>query len=94
MAALNMAKSNEGQVAIITVTYNASDFIFEYLKSLKALIMFDERFSAVIVDNSSSDGTQKLISDYIVRENLSKKFICMPLIKMQVLVLAVILAHH
>lgn len=70
---MNIPKSDEGQVAIITVTYNATDFIFEYLKSLKALIMFDERFSAVIVDNASSDGTQKLISDYIIQENLSKK---------------------
>ena len=53
------------RVSVITVTYNASDFIAHYLKSVFAITSTDFSLEVVVVDNGSTDGTLALLeSEY------------------------------
>ena len=45
------------RVSVITVTYNASNFIAHYLKSVFAITATDFSLEVVVVDNGSTDGT-------------------------------------
>lgn len=60
-------------VTIVTVTYHASEFIDDYLQSIKALLLTDSRFSVVIVDNASGDNTANIVQDFIRQEMLGDR---------------------
>jgi GT2 family glycosyltransferase len=50
-------------VAIITVTFNSSDFIDNYLRAISPFLT-DSPHTLIIVDNASTDDTVMLIQDY------------------------------
>lgn len=57
------------KVAIITVTYNCSDFIEAYLLSVQPIITRAE-YSLVVIDNNSTDNTNQLITKHIQKHSL------------------------
>lgn len=66
------------QVAIITVTFNSSDFIQDYLEALTKLIT-SPIYRLIIVDNSSSDDTCHIIQKYIEQHQLEANIDIIPL---------------
>jgi GT2 family glycosyltransferase len=56
-------------VAIITVTYNCSDFIVDFLHSVKPIIT-DYPFRLIIIDNKSTDSSCAIIEQYIQAHSL------------------------
>lgn len=57
------------QVAIITVTFNSSDFIQDYLEALTPLLS-NSYYKLIIVDNASVDNTCELIKQHIDKHHL------------------------
>lgn len=55
------------------MTYNAEDFIREYLDSLRPLLAEADKYTLVCVDNASADKTCELISSYIEEFDLAGK---------------------
>lgn len=66
-------------VAIITVTYNAEEFILDYLESIHRILDVNSGFSAVLVDNASADSTVKKVQSYIEEAQLASRITCSPL---------------
>ncbi len=60
----------QAKVAIITVTYNCSDFIEDYLTAITPFIA-SAPHQLIIVDNNSEDETRKIINNYIEKHQLS-----------------------
>jgi N-acetylglucosaminyl-diphospho-decaprenol L-rhamnosyltransferase len=65
------ASITQTNVAIITVTYNCSDFIEAFLHSLKPIIT-DSQFRLIIIDNKSTDLSCSIIKKYIQEHSLEK----------------------
>lgn len=63
----------QAQVAIITVTYNSSGFIEDYLQAITHFISANTQHQLYIVDNASSDNTCDLIKTYREQHQLSDK---------------------
>ena len=51
-------------ISVIIPTYNRSEFLFNTLKSISEQSLSKDLFEIIIVDNNSSDDTQKIISHY------------------------------
>ena len=49
-------------ISVIIPTYNRSEFLFNTLKSISEQSLSKDLFEIIIVDNNSSDDTQKIIS--------------------------------
>ncbi len=59
------ASITQAPVAIITVTYNAGEFIGEYLNAVGNFIAQNDHSIAIIVDNQSQDDTLSIIQQHI-----------------------------
>lgn len=52
------------QISIITVTYNAAQYIEKTLLSVLSQTVYDEQIEYIIVDGGSTDGTLQIIEPY------------------------------
>jgi GT2 family glycosyltransferase len=55
----------QARIAIITVTYNASTFVTDYLQSIEEYLKHSDSI-AIIVDNHSTDDTSSVIENYLL----------------------------
>jgi N-acetylglucosaminyl-diphospho-decaprenol L-rhamnosyltransferase len=60
----------QAKVAIITVTYNSSAFIIDYLDSISPFVLSGQH-KLIIVDNASTDDTCAIINQYVQNNHLS-----------------------
>lgn len=57
--------SENGQVSIIIPTYNESKNIIKILSHIGEILPKNISIQAIVVDDNSSDGTGKLVEDYL-----------------------------
>jgi glycosyltransferase involved in cell wall biosynthesis len=55
------------KITIIVCTYNRCEILQECLDALTAQNVSHAKFDVIIVDNNSSDGTSKIVNDYLKR---------------------------
>lgn len=59
-----MSKSNRPIVSVIVATYNQAEFLPKCLHSLKNQTMRRDDYEIIVVNDGSTDNTEKVISDY------------------------------
>lgn len=69
-----MNRETQLNVSIVTVTYNASDFILTYLDAVLKLLNEFPSMSLVVVDNASSDDTVNKMLAFSTEHQLSSRF--------------------
>ena len=62
------------KVSFVIPAYNASDTIFRCLDSIYALSLAKEEFEVIVIDDGSTDDTNKIITEYVAnRSNMIVK---------------------
>lgn len=64
---------NSPRVTVLCSTYNSSEWVDGYLKSINNLLL--DEFNIVFVDANSTDGSLQTINDYVFRDGINKKVI-------------------
>lgn len=61
-------KKTKPTIAIVTVTYNAEEFIQGYAQAVNVLLESDPRFKLIVIDNDSSDSTVPWLEAFFSEE--------------------------
>lgn len=65
-----MKRDATSEVVIVTVTYNAAEFIERFLESVAAVLAVEPAFRLVLVDNASADASVQIAKQFIADKGL------------------------